>query len=291
MVASGTMKPFFGRLLLGILGRLPLRVHRWIAIAFAPVLRVVGWRKQAIAAENLDRAFPELEPAQRRALARDNVRELLQTVSECGPLWHRSAAWVDSRIVEVQGRSHLESAMAGGRGMLMLGGHLGNWELAILFGSLRMPFDFLYKPPGSERLDRLLTERRSRFGARMVPTGGAAMRRVLRALRGGGAVGLLFDQLPRGGDYVIAPFFGHPVATMTLPHRLIQATGCVVVMGHCFRAESGIGWKVRFVTVPGAEDPDPVAAAAAMNRALEAEIRSAPAQYLWHYRRFQQLGG
>jgi len=290
MVASASMKLFLGRLLLGFLAWLPLRAHRFLAHAVEPAVRRLGRRKQAIAQSNVQVAFPELDAPARAALARSNRRQLVQTVTECGPLWRRDASWIQARIESVEGESYLHNAHASGRGVLMLGGHLGNWELAILFGSLRMPFDFLYKPPGAERLDRLLTDRRSRFGARMVPTGGAAMRLVLRALRGGGAVGLLFDQLPKGGDYVLAPFFGQEVATMTLPHRLIQATGCAVVMGHCFRARSGVGWKVRFVTVPGADDPDPVMAAAAMNRALEAEIRLAPAQYLWHYRRFERLG-
>ena len=283
------MKPLLGRLLLGLLGRLPLRVHRWIAIALTPLLAVLARRKQVMARANIAKAFPDLDPAACRHLARANLRELVQTALECGPLWHREPAWIESRIVAVEGESHIEAALADGRGVLLLGGHLGNWELAILSGSLRMPLDFLYKPPGSERLDEMLSVRRSRFGARMVPTGGAAMRRILRTLRGGGAAGLLFDQLPKGGDFVRAPFFGHPVATMTLPHRLIQATGCAVVMGHCIRSEQGTGWTVRFAPVPGAEDPDPQLAAAAMNRALEAEIRRAPAQYLWHYRRFQQL--
>jgi KDO2-lipid IV(A) lauroyltransferase len=283
------MKLLLGRLLLGILAWLPLRAHRFLARAVEPAVRRLGRRKQAVAENNLETCFPELNAPDRAALARSNRRQLIQTVTECGPLWRRDASWIQARIESVEGESYLRDAHASGRGVLMLGGHLGNWELAILFGSLRMPFHFLYKPPGSERLDRLLTERRSRFGARMVPTGGAAMRRVIRALRNGGAVGLLFDQLPRGGDYVQAPFFAEPTAAMTLPHRLIRTTGCEVVMGHCFRTGSGLGWTVRFVPVPGADDPDPVIAAAAMSRALEAEVRLAPEQYLWHYRRFERL--
>lgn len=284
------MKILFGRLLLGVLARLPLPAIGLLSRMTAIPLRVLMRRKQAIASANVALAFPEMTRRQRDRLVRRNTASLLRTALECGPIWHRDRAWLDSRIVEVRGRSHLDRARASGRGVLLLGGHLGNWELTILYGSLRLPIHFLYKPPGSARVDELLAARRSRFGARMVPTGGAAMRRVIRALREGGAVGLLFDQLPRGGAYVVAPFFGQPAATMRLPHRIIRATGCDVVMGHCLRSPDGRGWRVAIEPVPGADDPDPAAAATAMNRALEHAIRAAPEQYLWHYRRFQQIG-
>jgi len=289
MVASSAMKIWLGRLLLGVLGVLPLHAVRAIAIVLASPLRLLARRKQVIAGENIARAFPELDPGRRSAMVRANVQELVSTVLECGPLWRRSPEWIRARIRRVQGGCHLASARAEGRGVLLLGGHLGNWELTLLYGALSGPVDFLYKPPKSDELDRLLSARRARFGARMVPTGGAAMRRVLRTLRGGGAVGLLFDQLPKGGDFVVAPFFGRPAATMTLPHRLIRATGCAVVMGHCLRTPDGTGWRIRIELVPGADDPDPVAAATAMNRALESAVREAPEQYLWHYRRFEPL--
>ena len=115
------------------------------------------------------------------------------------------------------------------------------------------------------------------------------MRRAVRRLRHGKAVGMLFDQLPRAGDSVQAPFFGQSVATMTLPHRLIQATGCAVVMGHCLRV--GDAWKIRFDPVPDADNREPQVAAAAMNRVLEDVVRAAPEQYLWQYRRFESLPG
>lgn len=290
MVASTAMKILFGRWLLAILGRMSLPAIGAFASAVAAASRTFGRRRLQRAESNIARAFPALDARQRSRMVRENTRALVRTALECGPIWHRDAHWIRSRLSDADaGRALLEDAQARGRGVLMLGGHLGNWELTILFGSLVLPVDFLYKPPKSEALDALLTARRGRFGARMVPTGGAAMRRVLGSLRAGGAVGLLFDQLPRGGDFVEAPFFGQPVATMTLPHRLIRRTGCSVVMGHCLRTADGRGWRARIESVPGADDPDPIRAATAMNRALENAVRAAPEQYLWHYRRFQRL--
>lgn len=289
MVASAAMKIAVGRVLLFALAWIPLRVQGGLAAVVAGLVRATGWRKLEVIDGNLRLAFPDLDDDRRRRLARDNVRAMVSTAMECGPLWHRSPRWIDRALADVSGIHHLQAAWERGQGVLLLGGHLGNWELSILYGSLTRQIDFLYKPPRSRRVDELLTRYRSRFGATMVPTAGPAMRQVLRRLRQGGIVGLLFDQLPRGGDHVAAPFFGHPVATMTLPHRLARATGCAVLMGHCLRRRDGPGWQVRFDPVPGADDPDPVRAAAAMNATLERVVRAAPEQYLWHYRRFDEV--
>jgi len=287
MVASTTMKIFLGRLFLRISAWLPMRFQRRLAGMIAAGVHLVGWRKLDIVRANLARAYPEAPTDRVERICRENTAEMVRTLLECGPAWHRSRDWVQAHIVEVRGRGCVESPLQAGKGVLVLGGHLGNWEVSILYGSLTLPIAYLYKPPRSATVDRLLTGYRSRFDGEMIATGGAAMRRAVRRLRSGEAVGMLFDQLPRGGDSVEAPFFGQKVATMTLPHRLVQATGCAVVMGHCLRVRDG--WKIRFDPVPGADDPDPAVAAAAMNRALEAVVRDAPAQYLWQYRRFEAL--
>ncbi|MEX2497756.1 MAG: lysophospholipid acyltransferase family protein [Wenzhouxiangellaceae bacterium] len=280
-------KAGLARLVLHASAWLPLRVQHLVAFLVAGLVRLSGWRKFDIVKSNIALAFPQATPGEIDRMARANIREMLKTLLECGPAWHRDKTWIQQRIVAVHGRHHVDEPLQSGRGVLVLGGHLGNWELSILYGSLTLPIAYLYKPPRSTAVDRLLSRYRSRFGAEMIATGGAAMRRAVRKLRGGQALGMLFDQLPRGGDSVQAPFFGRPVATMTLPHRLIRATGCAVVMGHCLRVPGG--WNIRFDPVPDADHPDPQVAIAAMNRVLDRVVRTAPEQYLWQYRRFQAL--
>lgn len=283
------MKVIAVRLLLHILAWLPSPVRRGLARVLGGWLaRSRHGRRDRVEA-GLARAFPELDAGQRARLGKASSRALAETALECGPIWHRPPHWIQHRIVRVVGRELVERPLRDGRGVLVLGGHLGNWELSILYGGLTLPIAYLYKPPRDPELDRMLTRLRSRFDTAMIATGGAAMRRALRQLRAGRALGMLFDQLPRHGDSVDAPFFGHSVATMTLPHRLIRATGCAVVMGHCLRLDRGRGWKIMFDAVPGAEDPDARVACAAMNHALEAAIRRAPEQYLWSYPRFDEL--
>lgn len=281
------MKLALARLLLYLLGWMPLGLVRGLARALASVVGVLPGKRRRILAGNLEQVFPELSAPARRRLLHSNLAAMAMTLLESALLWHRPRGWVERHILSVEGQEHVEFARAQGCGLLFIGGHLGQWELSILYGSMNLPIAFLYKPPRSARADALLTAKRSRFGAEMIPSGGAALRRALRQLRAGRVVGMLFDQLPRAGDFIEAGFFGHSVATMRLPQRLVQATGCAVVMGHCLRVPGG--WKVVFDPVPGVENPDPQHATQALNDALEQAIQRAPEQYLWQYRRFESL--
>ena len=284
MVAVPAMKTAVYRALLAALAWLPLPVLRGLGSLLGTL--PVGGRRARVRA-NLEQAFPELDDGDRRALAARNRRAMMITAMECAPLWHRSADWLASRWRSVEGREALEAA-ADGRGTLLLGGHLGQWEAGSLYGTTHWPITYLYKPPGDPALDRALTAYRSRFGGEFVATGSAAMRSALRRLRQGGAVGLLFDQLPRGGEFVEAPFFGRPAPTMTLAWRLARRTGCRVVIGHVLRVEGG--WQPRFEELREfAAIDDPVEAATCLNEALERQVRRAPEQYLWRYRRFDPV--
>ncbi|MDT8438502.1 MAG: lipid A biosynthesis acyltransferase [Wenzhouxiangellaceae bacterium] len=277
------MKLLAARALLRLLSLLPLPIVRGLARMLAAVWHRFGRRRIAVE-RNLARAFPGWTPAQRRALARENSAQLLMTALETGALWHWPRSLIEQRVVAVEGRERVDGALASGRGVLLLGGHLGQWELAMLYSGLQWPMTFLYKPPKSGAADRALTACRQRFGAELVPATGPALRRAVRRLRAGGALGLLFDQRPRAGQAVMAPWFGRSVATMSLPHRLIRTSGCVVLIAHCLRRPEG-GWTMVFEPVPGADDSDPERAMAAMNRALQRAVERAPEQYLWSYGR------
>jgi len=272
------------RALVGLIGLLPLAAVRGLAQLLAQLFWwAPGRRKQQLLA-NLATAFPEKTEQQRRKLARKNLAAMLMTALESALLWRRSAEWIERHIVAVEGAHLLGQVGQSGRGVLIVGGHLGHWELSIYFGGWRLPIHFLYKPAKASELNHYLTRARERFGARMIPASQTGIHRALKALRNGRMVGLLFDQLPRQGRSVNAPFFGRSVATMNLPFRLIQKTGCQVLMGHALRTSGG--WVIRFAEVPGLDDSAPGSCADALNRALEAEIRRRPEQYLWHYRRF-----
>jgi KDO2-lipid IV(A) lauroyltransferase len=194
--------------------------------------------------------------------------------------------------IEWLGASHVEQAMAKGRGIVFLTPHLGCFEItaqayARRFGH-RQPLTVLYRPPRQRWLRALTAKARLRPGLQTAPTTMAGVKQMLKALRQGQSVGLLPDQVPPQGLGVWAPFFGRPAYTMTLSARLAQQTGAAVLLAWGERLPRGRGFRVHTSSLPGELPTDPAQAAARINQLMEQLIANCPQQYLWGYARYKQ---
>lgn len=178
-----------------------------------------------------------------------------------------------------------DGAMREGKGVLLLTPHLGSFEMTARWFSARGPLTVLFKPPKLAWLGRLLVAARNQGAMRSQPTSLAGVRGLLRALRGGEAVGLLPDQVPDAGMGVWVPFFGEPAYTLTLPERLAKSTGAAVLLVWGERLADGVGWRLHAERLHEAPTPE------ALNRAMEATILRRPEQYLWGYNRYKRPGG
>ena len=69
---------------------------------------------------------------------------------------------------------------------------------------------------------------------------------------------------------------------MTLVGRLQRATGAAMIMVFAERLPGGRGYHLHFEEVPTARFDE-----AALNRAIEAQVRRRPEQYLWSYSRYK----
>ncbi len=87
---------------------------------------------------------------------------------------------------------------------------------------------------------------------------------------------------------VFTPFFGVQTSTLTVVSRLAKLTGALVLPS-ATRLDPRTGQYVMTVGDPLENFPgdDPAADAATLNRAMEALIRRAPAQYMWTFRWFK----
>lgn len=277
------------RLAARTLALLPLRLVHALAVPLAGLLGLLPWRKHAVVRRNLETCFPHLSGPERDELERAQRIELLRLAGEIGALAHWNPTRLDRHIGQPEGWHHVEAAIEQGRGVLLVSGHLGNWEILNLELSRRLSMVTLYLAPAKPGLDRFITAARSRFGGLMIPSGSAAMRELLRQLRRGGAVGIAADIQPKQGEGVFVPFFGKPALTMTLVNRLARKTGCAVIFCRAERRARGKGWRLSFTRASDAiAGDDPAAALVEMNEWLAESIGKAPAQYLWIYKRFSR---
>jgi KDO2-lipid IV(A) lauroyltransferase len=196
-----------------------------------------------------------------------------------------------SRVV-AEGWDDVAAAIAEGNGILFMTPHIGCFEVVARYYAHRGgPLTVLYRPPRKAWLSVLVEAGRKGPNLDTAPANLQGVRRLVRALRKGDAIGILPDQVPGNGEGVWAPFFGKPASTMVLPGRLASQTGAAIVMAAGERLPGGKGWKAHFVRVTGEMPEGSEAQAAWVNAALEKVIRRVPTQYLWGYNRYKTPKG
>jgi KDO2-lipid IV(A) lauroyltransferase len=244
----------------------------------------VGWLSFALSPTYRGRFLANARQAGLRfADVRAAVGQAGRLVAEVPRLWF-------GRPVPLRwhGAELIEAARAQGRGIVFLTPHLGCFEVtaqgyAERFGTITV----LYRPARKPWLREIVATARRRARLETAPTTLAGVRQMLRTLRAGGAVGLLPDQVPPQGLGTWAPFFGRAAYTMTLPARLVQQTGAVLLLAWGERLPLGRGYAIHLRPWQGELPADPQAAAAQVNLRMEQLVRECPQQYLWGYARYK----
>lgn len=126
------MKNILVPLIFKTLGLLPLSAARTIGWSLGNLAWLARGRNYRMTAKNLRGSFPELSDSEIKSLTRRSLIETCCTASEAGAIWRNSWAWLNARIVEVEGEELLRAELAKGKGLLVLAPHLGNWEVCPL---------------------------------------------------------------------------------------------------------------------------------------------------------------
>ena len=268
-----------------LIGLLPMALLRRLGALFGAAAYGLDSRETRIARRNLALIHPEIDDAAREHMTRALMRSMGQGLMETLAIWTRPRARVLRLVQQVHGETHLQAALARGRGVLLAVPHYGNWELLIEFMAARGPFSLVYKASEKAGLECFLQKARSGVNVQLVPAEATAMRPLLRALQNGEVVGITPDQQPRKGSGEFIAFFGRPALTLSLIAKLAQRTGTPVLFAYTER--SGAGFDVVFeAEEPALHDPDLDIALTAMNRRVQAIAERDFRQYQWTYKRF-----
>lgn len=264
-------------LLLRLFSRLPLpAVHACGALL--GLLGLLRRRHRRVIAQNLRQAglySPGL-------LARTAI-ELGKGITELVPIWLRPLGVVTGWVREVRGWEHVEAALGAGRGLIVLGPHLGCLELAGLYIAARMPITALYRRPRQDWAHAMMQAGRNRGRARMVEPNLGGVRALLTTLKRNEAAWVLPDQKANTGEGAWADYFGRPAYMPTLLYRLAGASGARPLLFWCERLSWGRGYRLVIEPLPALpRETEP--AMGLVNRAMEDTVRRLPAQYLWTYR-------
>ncbi len=220
------------------------------------------------------------------------IAEAGKGLLELPKIWLRPQDEVLERVVKVSGWELVESAWAAGRGILFLTPHMGCFEITAQYYAARKPMTVLYRRPKKDWLAPLIEQGRG-ANLKLAPADLSGVRRLLKALKGGEAVGMLPDQVPGKGEGAWVEFFGRPAYTMTLAARLAQSVpgGATVLLAYAERLHYGAGYHLKLFPLSAPLAGDLMQRTAQLNREIEGLIRLCPEQYLWGYNRYKEPRG
>jgi len=272
-----------------LLVALPYPAQRLAGRVIGGLARLLSARRRGIAAINLELAFPELNRAERKRLLRRHFHSLGMSVIETGTCWWASDRKVDA-LVRVEGQEHIDAALAGGRGAIMLTGHFTTLDLGGRFLTRLGPVAAMYRPHDNPLFEEIMRRGRERTAKKAFRK--QDVRSMLKGLKTNHLVWYAPDQAHRRGKYsAVVPFFGTPAPTNTATSSFARLSGAPVVPFFPVRLPGNEGYRLDIL--PALENfpgDDPAADAARINRLLEERIRLCPEQYLWVHRRFKQAG-
>lgn len=251
----------------------------------------VDKRHRNIALDNLRLAFGREKTADEiQALAEKVFQNLGRILFEIG--WALRLDPDDfGRFFSISHLSYLKAAYKKGKGVLILTGHMGNWELLTVIGSMMgHPTNIVFRPLDFLPLNRFFEQFRGRFGARLIPSQWA-MAGILRSLKRGELVAVLLDQNVDWYQGVFVDFFKTPACTNKGLALLALKSGAPVVPmflirdGNRFRAE--VGKEIPLIKT-GDQTKDVEANTQHYNEAIEAIIRQYPDQWFWVHQRWKR---
>ncbi|MCL4475869.1 MAG: lysophospholipid acyltransferase family protein [Nitrospirae bacterium] len=252
------------------------------------------WKsRRAIAIDNLRKCVDlgVLSLAQSpEEVIRENFRNLGRSFIEIIKIYYGTGRTILEKTV-IKGMEHFEKARAKGKGVFLITGHCGNWELLAILASYRVaPLSVVVRPLNNPYLNTFLVKARSRFGNRLIDKKGA-LRAILGTLKDGGFVGILMDQAVLQDEGYVIEFLGRGAWTTKMPALLARKTGAPAVAAFIRRTESGHEITVHpEISLSSNSNQDEAVRedTKRFSSFIEDYIKENPSQWLWMHRRWKR---
>ena len=276
-------------LVVRFVGVLPLSWSRALGGLAGKLSGMTNSRSCKVTRENIAICYPQLSPREQETLVQQSLVATGTLATEIFTVSQKPYNWLESRIHKVTGGELVSSALAAGKGVVILAPHIGNWEVLGLYLKTFGPVTSLYQPPKKAYLEAFTKQFREKQGANLVPTNQRGVAKILAALKKGQITGILPDQLPNEHGRELAPFFGEPAHTMTFVQKLLQKTDSVAIYAFAKRVKNG--FELVFFDAPQEiYSEDLLTSLTALNKGVEQVVSHCPQQYQWEYKRFRHNG-
>jgi len=269
---------------------IPLNLRRRLAVFFGRLFYHFSLKHRLIAMHNLMRAFPEKSFQEIVEIAKESYISSAYLVADFFDIPNLNKDNLHLRV-NVEGLENYTGAQNEGKGVILLGAHVGNWEIGnAALAILTRPFVFIYRILDSPFLERGITGVRASYGNVSLPKKDA-MRPMIRLLKKGLTVNLLIDQNVDWCDGVFVDFFGRKACTTSGLALLALYTKAPVLPAFTRRLPDGrylmeIGRKIDMVR-SGNREEDILSNTQNFTKVIEDFVRKYPGQWLWVHQRWK----
>jgi KDO2-lipid IV(A) lauroyltransferase len=270
---------------------LPLERAVHAGAALGSIISRLDFANRPIAMRNLAIAFPEHSSDEHRTILRETYRNFGRIAAEWINFSDFSRANIRNYVTYKDPEYWTEAQrISQGRGILVLTGHFGNWELLAGAHSIYgYRVAIVHRPNRNPILDAAVNRRRERFGNRVIARRGAA-KPILQLLREDWAVVIPLDLDNRQGIFV--DFFSMQAATSDALARIAMSTGTPVLPVFLIREGTGPHHQITFLPAIEVQRGEDRAAAIRdatqdFTRIIEAMIRKHPDHWNWIHRRWK----
>ena len=254
----------------------------WLGGTFGPLSST-----HKVVKRNLDLAFPNMDPAERKRLLDVQWRNTGRVFAEFPILDKLTPA---KGRVEVINGERLDAIREAGKPVVFVSGHFSNWEIMPLtIVHYGVVCEMTYRAANNPWVDKRIKESRARYGVKLfAPKGGDGSRELLQGMKRGASVALMNDQKFNRG--LAVPFFGHDAFTAPGPTRLALKFGTVLqtmtvrrLKGARFQA---IVHEPIELERTGDRSRDIELGVRRINAFVEEEVRNHPEDWFWVHKRW-----
>jgi phosphopantetheine--protein transferase-like protein len=253
--------------------------------------------RRGVVLENLRRVFGDGVPeSEIESLAQAHYAHLWRLGMEFLRFRWMSAER-KAALARVENVGAFARALERGKGILVLTGHFGNWEVATVAGLAQFPrvrgrIHFVRRPIKPRWLDRFVNGRFRKSGFGVLPKRGA-LDAILDRLAAGDAIVFPFDQHASPPDGIEVDFFGHPAWTFKSLALIALNSDAPVLPAASWREPDGthvLRFEEPLKLEAGADAGDEIRRnTRAYNAALERMILRHPEQWYWVHRRWKRV--
>lgn len=248
---------------------------------------VIGYRKKVVM-QNLSIAFPQKNIKERKAIARQFYKNLVDTFLES----IKSLSMSNEALLKhtQSDFSAIDALIKKGKNIQLHSGHQMNWEFANFAFSLRLSIPVLgvYKRIKSKPVEKLFLKLRKRGSLQLIPLQ-EFRSRSQHLFNAQYALGLIADQNARDAYKAYwLNFFDKPVPFVTGPDKGARLHNPAIVFVKMVKLKRGYYRYDATVYAENGAECNEGEITRSYRDFLEDTIRQDPANYLWTHRRWRR---